>query len=111
VIVQMVRGLRASVTSARIGVVEPCMSTSASWVEGVEGHVARIAAQAGTAMGLGSAEGDGVGDGLGDGLGEGVEVGVGEWVGVERATAGPFAAQPVMTSSTPARTNPLLTGI
>ena len=109
--VQMVRGLRASVTSERIGVVEPCMTRRASRVEGVEGHVACIAAQAGTATGLGSGEGEGLGDGLGDGLGEGVGVGDGECEGVERATAGPFAAQPVMTSSAPARTNPLLTGI
>jgi hypothetical protein len=70
-----------------------------------------MAAQAGTATGLGNADGEGVGDGVGVGLGEGVGVGDGECEGVARATAGPFAAQPVMTSSAPARTNPLLTGI
>jgi hypothetical protein len=73
--------------------------------------VARKAAQAGTATGLGNADGEGLGDGLGEGLGEGVSVGVGECEGVERATTGPLAAQPVMTSSAAARTNPLLTGI
>jgi hypothetical protein len=70
-----------------------------------------MAAQSGMATGIGIGEGEGVGVGVGDGLGEGVAVGVAECEGVERATAGPFAAQPVMTSSAPASTHPLLTAI
>ena len=78
VIVQMGRGLRASVTSARIGVVEPCITNSASWVAGAPVQLACRAAHAGTATGLGGAEGegDGLGDGLGDGVGDGVGVGL-----------------------------------
>ena len=75
---QMGRGLRASVTSARIGVVEPCITNSASWVAGAPVQLACRAAHAGTATGLGGAEGegDGLGDGLGDGVGDGVGVGL-----------------------------------
>ncbi len=69
-----------------------------------------MAAQAGTATGLGKGDGEGLGDGLGEGLGEGVGVGLAECDGLERATAGPFAAHPVRASSAPASTNPLLTG-
>jgi hypothetical protein len=78
VIVQMGRGLRASVTSARIGVVEPCITSSASWVAGAPVQLACMAAHAGTATGLGGAEGegDGLGEGLGDGLGVGVDIGL-----------------------------------
>jgi hypothetical protein len=77
-IVQIAVGLRASVTSARTGVEEPCMTSRASWMPGFPGQVARRAAQAGTATGLGSGGGEGLGDGLGDGLGSGVGVGLGE---------------------------------
>jgi hypothetical protein len=90
------------------------MTSSASLVAGVPAHVARKAAQAGTATGLGKGVGDGLGDGIGDGLGSGVGIGVGlkegECEGLERATTGPFAVQPVKASSTPASANPLLTG-
>src|SRR6202165_2508617 len=98
VIVQIARGLRASITSARTGVVEPCMTSRASWVAGVPGQVACMAAQAGTATGLGTGVGEGLGDGLGVGLGSGVGVGLGEggFEGLERGTTGPFAAQPAM---------------
>jgi hypothetical protein len=72
-----------------------------------------MAAQAGTATGLGAGTGVGLGDGLGVGLGSGVGVGLGEGEleGLERATTGPFAVQPVMSSSKPASANPLLTGV
>jgi hypothetical protein len=79
VIVQMGRGFRASVTSARIGVVEPCITNSASWVPGAPVQLACKAAHAGTATGLGGA--GAVGDGLGDGLGVGVGVGLGVGLG------------------------------
>src|SRR5487761_777612 len=69
VIVQMVRGLRASDTSARTTDVEPCMTSSASCVDGAPEQLAWRAAQAGTEIGLG--DGGGEGDGVGDGLGEG----------------------------------------
>jgi hypothetical protein len=75
--VQMARGLRASVTSAMTGVAEPCMTSRASWVAGFPGQVAFMAAHAGTATGLGG--GDGLGEGLGEGLGSG---GVGAGLGV-----------------------------
>jgi hypothetical protein len=74
-----------------------------------------MAAQAGTATGLGSGCGEGLGDGLGSGLGDGVGLGLGlgdgEWAGLEWATTGPFAVQPAMTSNMPASANPLLTGV
>ena len=113
VIVQIARGLRASVTSARTGVAEPCMTSSASWVAGCPGQVARMAAQAGTAIGLGTGVGEGLADELGVGLGSGVGVGLGEgeFEGLERATTGPLALQPARASSTPASANPLLTGV
>jgi hypothetical protein len=81
-------------------------------VAGVPGQVARIAAHAGTATGLGAGVGVGLGEGLGEGLGSGVGValGDGELEGLERATTGPFAVQPAMSSSKPASANPLLTG-
>lgn len=72
-----------------------------------------MAAHVGTTTGLGGADGDGVG--LGVGLGVGVGVGLadawGEVEGLTRATSGPFAVHPVTASSTPASTNPLLTGL
>jgi len=110
VIEQIVFGLRASMTSARTGVVEPCITNSASWVDGAPGQVPFIAAHAGTATGLADGEGDGEGVGLGDGLGEaeGVEPAEGDWDGVECAAAGPFAEQPAAASRTPMSTNPLL---
>jgi len=82
-------------------------------VAGVPGQVARMAAQAGTATGVGRGAGEGLGEGLGVGLGSGVGVGLGEgeFEGLERATTGPFAVQPAMTSSTPASANPLPTGV
>jgi hypothetical protein len=76
--VQIARGLRASVTSARTGVAEPCMTRSASWVAGFPGQLTRKAAQAGTGTGLGTGGGVGLGDGLGDGLGSGLGLGDGE---------------------------------
>src|SRR6202171_1888085 len=90
VIVQIARGLRASVTSARTGVVEPCMTRRASCVAGVPGQVARMAAQAGTATGVGRGVGEGLGEGLGVGLSSGVGVGLGEgeFEGLARATTG-----------------------
>jgi hypothetical protein len=72
-----------------------------------------MAAQAGTAIGLGDGigDGDGLGDGLGVGLGVGVGVGLAEGAteGLEWATAGPLAEQPATASRTPMSTNPLLT--
>jgi hypothetical protein len=70
-----------------------------------------MAAQAGTETGLGTGVGEGLGDGLGEGLGSGVGVGLGEGEceGVERATTGPFAVQPVMANTRHASANPLLT--
>jgi len=74
-----------------------------------------MAAHVGTAIGLGGADGDGVGLGVGLRLGVGVGVGLADaWAegeGLTRATSGPFAVQPVTASSTPASTNPLLTGL
>jgi hypothetical protein len=72
-----------------------------------------MAAQAGTAIGLGTGvgEGDGLGEGLGDGLGEGVGVGLAEGVadGLEWATAGPLAEQPATATMIPMSTSPHLT--
>jgi hypothetical protein len=81
----MVRGLRASETSARTGDVEPCMISSASCVAGAPGQLACMAAHAGTVIGLGDGTGDGegLGVGLGDGLGEGVGLAEGEADGLE----------------------------
>jgi hypothetical protein len=69
--------------------------------------VARIAAQAGTSVGLGI--GEAVGDGLGVGLAEGVGLGLddGEAVGLGCATSGPFAVQAATASRTPTAANPL----
>ena len=106
--VQMVFGLRASVTSARIGVVEPCITSSASCVAGALGQVNCIAAQAGTATGLADASGEGEGVGVGDGPGEADGVGLGDGEGDEWATAGPFAEQPAAASRIPMSTNPIL---
>ena len=84
-IVQIVLGLRASVTSASTGVVEPCITSSASCVDGAPGQAPSIAAQAGTARGMADGEGDGegVGVGVGDGLGEADDVGLDEGEAVE----------------------------
>jgi len=79
--VQRVFGLRASVTSARTGVVEPCITSSASCVAGAPGQVPCNAAQPGTATGMAEGVGDGEGLGLGDGLGEVEGVGLGEAFG------------------------------
>ena len=89
-----------------MGLLEPCITSSASCVDGAPGQLAWIAAQAGTAIGLGSetGEGDGLGDGLAEGLGEC------EGEGLERATTGPFGVQPAMASNSPASAHPLLTG-
>ena len=74
-----------------------------------------MAAHVGTAIGLGGEDGDGVGLGVGLGVALGVGVGPadarGEGEGLTRATSGPFAVQPLMASSVPASTNPLLTGL
>ena len=106
-------GLLASATSARTGLLEPCITSSASCVDGAAGQLAWIAAQAGTAIGLGAGrgEGDGLGEGLGESLGEGLEDWLGECdgEGLERATTGPLGVQPAMASKTPASIHPLLT--
>ena len=111
--VQMGWGFLASATSARIGLVEPCITRSASSVAGAPGQLAWMAAQAGTAIGLGSGtgEGDGLGEGLGEGLGDGLGEGLArcEGDGLERATTGPFGVQPAMASNIPASTHPRLT--
>jgi hypothetical protein len=110
VIVQMGFGLRASVTSASTGDVEPCITNSASCVAGAPGQELCRAAQAGTARGLaaGDGDGEGVGVGVGDGLGEGEATGKDDGDGLERATTGPFAVQAAAASRTPMSTNPLL---
>ena len=74
-----------------------------------DGHLAFIAAQAGSVTGLGRGLGEGLGDGLGEGLGDGDGLGLGTGEGLEWATAGPLAEQPVTASSSPMSTNPLLT--
>ena len=105
-------GFLASATSARMGLLEPCITSSASCVEGAAGQLAWIAAQAGAAIGLGTGmgEGDGLGEGLGESLGEGLAEGLEcEGEGLERATTGPFGVQPAMASKTPASIHPLLT--
>jgi hypothetical protein len=109
--VQIVRGLRASVTSATIGFLAPCIRTTASAAAGDPEHVACIAAQAGTATGLGVGEavGEGDGDGLGVGLGEGLGPADGEGDGLACGARGPFAVQPATASRTPKAANPLLT--
>jgi hypothetical protein len=76
VIVQIARGLRASLTSARTVPVEPCMTSRASCVAGAPVQLACMAAQAGTAAGL-------AGGGVGLAGGLGVSVGVGEGLGLE----------------------------
>jgi len=100
-----------SVTSATIGVVEPCIWSSASWAVAEPLQLARSAAQDGTATGVG--DGMGVGEGLGLGLGISLGLGLGlrlgECAGVGRATRGPFAVQPAMAASAHMRTTPFLT--
>jgi hypothetical protein len=105
--VQIVLGFRASVTSATTGLVAPCITSTASAAAGGAEQVARIAAQAGTSVGLGI--GEAVGDGLGVGLAEGVGLGLddGEAVGLGCATSGPFAVQAATASRTPTAANPL----
>jgi hypothetical protein len=76
--VQIVLGFRASVTSATIGLFAPCIKSTASAAEGCAEQVARIAAQAGTSVGLGIGESVGEGDGLGVGLAEAVGLGLDE---------------------------------
>jgi hypothetical protein len=77
-------------------------------------QLACMAAHAGTATGLGAGDGDGegVGEGLGEGLGVGLGVGLdgGVGVGLEWATAGPFAVQAAAASRAHASTTPILTG-
>jgi hypothetical protein len=111
--VQIVCGFLASVTSARTGLVEPCITKRASCVAGAPGQLAWIAAQAGTEIGLGTGTGesDGLGDELGEGLGDGLGEGLArcEGEGLERATAGPLGVHPAMASNSPASTHPLLT--
>src|SRR6202521_1623958 len=113
VIVQIGRGFRASVTSARTLVGEPCITSNASCVAGAPVQLACMAAHAGTDTGLGAGEGDGegLGEGLGDGLGVGLGVGLGDGVGegLVWATAGPFAVQPATASRRHASTTPILT--
>lgn len=88
------------------------MTIRASWVAGFPGQLARSAAHAGIAIGLGAGVGEGLAGGLGDGLASGASEGLGEGEGegLERATTGPLAVQPARASSTPASANPLLTG-
>ena len=74
-----------------------------------------MAAQAGTATGLGAGDGEGDGEGLGEGLGDGagvLGVGLGDCLdgGLEWATAGPFAVHPAAARSAHASTTPILTG-
>jgi hypothetical protein len=76
-----------------------------------------MAAQAGTATGLGAGdgEGDGEGKGLGDGLGDGagaLGVGLADCLaeGLEWARAGPFAVHPAAVRRAHASTTPILTG-
>jgi hypothetical protein len=71
--------------------------------------VARIAAQAGTSVGLGIGEAVGDGPGLGVVLAEGVGLGLdeGEAEGLGWATSGPFAVQAATASRTPTAANPL----
>jgi hypothetical protein len=109
--VQIVRGFRASVTSATIGLVAPCMTSTASAAAGDPEHVACIAAQAGTVVGLaiGGAVAEGEGDGLGVGIGEGVGLAAGDAEGLGWATSGPLAVQAATASRTPTTANPLLT--
>jgi len=110
--VQMVCGWRGSVTSARAGMVDPCMTNTASWaVEDAE-QVAVMAAQEGTAAGLatglgvedGSDEGDagGLADGVGLGLATGDGVGL-EWA-VELPGPQPSSARSAATATTPSLT-------
>jgi hypothetical protein len=78
-----------------------------------------MAAQAGTATGLGARDGEGEGEGEGKGLGEGLGdgaaalgVGLGDCLaeGLEWATAGPFAVHPAAARRAHASTTPILTG-
>jgi hypothetical protein len=96
-----------------MGLAEPFMTSSASWVAGAAEHVARMAAQGGTVGSVGCALGDGLGIGLGYGLGDGLGDWLGEGLaaaeGLEWATAGPFGEQAATASSTPMSTSPLLT--
>jgi len=111
--VQMGWGFVASVTSATMGLAEPCITSSASCVAGAPGQLAWIAAQDGTAIGLGTGMGDG--DALGDGLGEAARDGLAEGLGecegegLERATTGPFGVQAATATRSPTSTHPLLT--
>jgi hypothetical protein len=107
--VQMVRGVLASVTSATIWVLDPCIVRSASCAVAEPEQAARRAAQAGTDTGVGDAMGEGEGLGVGLGISLGLGVGLGERVGVGRATSGPFAVQPAMAAKRQMRTTPFLT--
>jgi hypothetical protein len=111
VIVQIGRGLRASLTSASTVPGEPCITRRASCVAGPLVQLACMAAHAGTATGLAGAGGDGLGlsAGDGDGLGLGLGLGEGRDEGLEWATAGPFAEHPATASTAHASTNPILT--
>jgi hypothetical protein len=71
--------------------------------------VARIAAQAGTSVGLGIGEAVGEGSGLGVGMADEVGLGLddGEADGPGWATSGPCAVQAATASTTPTAANPL----
>ena len=110
---QSVRGLFALETSASTGWAAPCSLITASWGAGWPAQVARIAAQAGTARGVGPELGDGLGLGLAIGLGLGDGLGVGEAaVGVRLAAgaSGPFGVQPAAAARHRRRATPILTG-
>src|ERR1700680_2808776 len=109
---QIVAGERRSVTSARTGIVLPCMTKTASWAVDDAAQVAVMAAQEGTAAGLATGLGvdDGSVDGDADGLAEGVGLGLatGDGVGLEWAVAPP-GPQPSSANSAAKATTPSLT--
>jgi hypothetical protein len=106
---QILRGLRGSDTSARIGLDDPCITSSASWVAGPPVQLACMAAHEGTPSGVadGLGEGLGLGDGLGEGEGEGLGLGLGD--GLAWVTAGPLGVHPAIASTMATRQRPLLT--
>jgi hypothetical protein len=93
-----------------MGLVEPCISSTASDAVAGEVQFPRSAAHDGTDGGVGSGLGSGVGVGVGVGVGLGVGVGVVRTaLGLEWGARGPFAVQPEIDASTARRTTPYLT--
>ena len=110
---QRVRGLLALVTSARTGLAAPWSLITASCAAGVPAQLARSAAHAGTATGLGSTIG--VGEGLGVGLSSGLGLGLGEGddcegVVLAAGVSGPLGVQAASAQTARRRTTPYLTG-